>query len=494
MAATGRPRHMIVFYNPRSLSDGRRRLPLSLLSLVRMFDDDCAIVDGNVEQAPVDKIKELFRQSSTENYLAVSVMPGPQLVNAIQDTRAIKNAEPDVTTIWGGYFPSIHPRVTLTADYVDYVVSGQGELTFKELHQALEAGDSVEGIPGISYRRNGTVQQSSPRSLRDVNSFRSLPYHLVDVEKYVVPTYLGSRTLCHVTSAGCYADCNFCGINLVYDWRWIPEEAERTITVARYFKEQYGMNAIEFFDAHFFPSESRTVAIADGLKPLNIAWWGESRIDSLLRYRDSSWKKIRESGCSMIFFGAESGCDEVLQQMDKQQSVEQTFALVRKCKEHGIVPELSFVLGNPVNPEKDVNETIRFIYRVKEFYPQVEILIFIYTPVPQPGMYDQAVADGFEFPDTLDAWASERWLKFGMHKEPSTPWLSRALWKRIRDFETVIHAYYPTATDLRLSPRVRNLLRAMGSWRYKLRFYHYPYELRAVQRAVDYRQPEVEGF
>ncbi len=485
---------MIVFYNPRSLSGGRRRLPLSLLSLVRMFDGDCAIVDANVEPAPVEKIKTLFRQSSTQNYLAVSVMPGPQLVNAIQDSRAIKNASPDVTTVWGGYFPSIHPHVTLTADYVDYVVSGQGEVTFRELHQALAAGESVEGIPGIAYRKDGTVRQNSPRSLRNVNSFRSLPYHLVDVEKYVVPTYLGSRTLCHVTSAGCYADCNFCGINLVYDWRWIPEEAERTINVARYFKEKYGMNAIEFFDAHFFPSESRTVAIADGLKPLDIVWWGESRIDSLLKYRESSWKKIKQSGCSMIFFGAESGCDEVLQQMDKQQSVEQTFELVRKCKEHGIVPELSFVLGNPVNPEKDVNETIRFIYRVKEFYPEVEILIFIYTPVPQPGMYDQAVADGFEFPDTLEAWTSERWLKFGMHKEPSTPWLSGSLWNRIRDFETVIHAYYPTATDLRLSRGVRNLLRLMGSWRYKLRFYHYPYELRAVQRMVDYRQPEVEGF
>ena len=485
---------MIVFYNPRSLSDGRRRLPLSLLSIARMFDGDCAIVDANIEDGPVGKISTLFRESSTRNYLALSTMPGPQLVNAIRDSRAIKDAQPDVTTVWGGYFPSIHPRVTLTGDHVDYVVSGQGELTFKELHEALEKGDSPDGIAGVSYRSNGSIRQNESRRLTNVNAFPDLPYHLVDVEKYVVPTYLGSRTLCHITSAGCYANCNFCGINLVYDWRWIPEAAERTVRLARYFKETYRMNAIEFFDAHFFASEARTVAIAEGLEPLNIVWWGESRIDSLLKYRDSSWRKIRESGCSMIFFGAESGCDEVLEQMDKEQSTEQTFALVRKCKEHGIVPELSFVLGNPVNPERDVNDSIRFIYRVKEYYPEVEILIFIYTPVPQPGMYDEAVADGFQFPNTLDDWASERWLKFGMHKEPSTPWLSKALWTRIRDFETVIHAYYPTATDLKLSGSVRNLLRLMGSWRYKLRFYHYPYELRALQRLVAYRQPEVEGF
>src|SRR5690606_34725874 len=97
-----------------------------------------------------------------------------------------------------------------------------------------------------------------------------LPYELVDMHRYAVPTYLGSRTLCHVSSAGCYADCNFCGINMVYEWRWMPEDAARTIAVAERFKREYGMNALEFFDAHVFPSERRTMAIAEGLEPLGI--------------------------------------------------------------------------------------------------------------------------------------------------------------------------------------------------------------------------------
>jgi hypothetical protein len=74
------------------------------------------------------------------------------------------------------------------------------------------------------------------------------------------------------------------------------------------------------------------------------------------------------------------------------------------------------------------------------------------------------------------------------------PWLNPALRRRVRDFERVLNAYYPTSTDARLTGRWRALLRGVSAWRYRARIYDFPLELRALQRLVRYQRPETSGF
>ncbi len=66
--------------------------------------------------------------------------------------------------------------------------------------------------------------------------------------------------------------------------------------------------------------------------------------------------------------------------------------------------------------------------------------------------------------------------------------------RRIRNFERVLNAFYPTVTDRRLTPVRRALLRAVSGWRYALRVYAAPYELRVMQRLMRYQRPETTGF
>jgi hypothetical protein len=66
--------------------------------------------------------------------------------------------------------------------------------------------------------------------------------------------------------------------------------------------------------------------------------------------------------------------------------------------------------------------------------------------------------------------------------------------KRVRNFERVLNAFYPTVTDPKLTPARRALLRAVSTWRYALRIYAAPYELRVMQRLMHYQRPETTGF
>jgi hypothetical protein len=74
------------------------------------------------------------------------------------------------------------------------------------------------------------------------------------------------------------------------------------------------------------------------------------------------------------------------------------------------------------------------------------------------------------------------------------PWIHDPLRKRIREFEWVLNARYPTSTDLGITPLRRRVLRAASAIRYRTGFYTNPLELRALQRLLPYRRPETSGF
>jgi hypothetical protein len=247
----------------------------------------------------------------------------------------------------------------------------------------------------------------------------------------------------------------------------------------------------------FFISEPRTVEFAERIAGLGLTWWALGRVDELMRYSDATWQKMKASGLKMIFSGAESGSDEVLKRMNKggKSTAHLTVELARRMKSYGIVPEFSFVLGNPPDPVEDIETTIAFIRRLKAINPATEVILYIYTPVPLEGtLYDEARAMGFKFPDTLDEWVSGDWRHFALRRDPSTPWLNPQIKKRVRDFERVLNAYYPTVTDSRLTGLKRAALKSLGAWRYHARVYSYPLELRAFHRFFQYQRPETTGF
>jgi hypothetical protein len=109
-------------------------------------------------------------------------------------------------------------------------------------------------------------------------------------------------------------------------------------------------------------------------------------------------------------------------------------------------------------------------------------------------MYNSARQAGFAFPETLDDWASPEWQQLSMRRGDGIPWIDGAVRRRVRNFERVINAFYPTTTDPRLTGWRRAILKAASAWRYKLECYGAPYELRALHRLVRYQRPETTGF
>src|SRR5437016_4424609 len=491
---------MIVLVYPKS-ANWKQRIPLSLMSLASVLEHryPYQIVDGNFEP---DLEETLVRTISETNakYLAVSVMPGPQLLQAIPLTRSLKERFPGLHIIWGGYFPSLHARTVLESGFVDFVIRGQGELSFLELVEALEASASYDHIPGLSFRREKEIVHNPKRPVTDPNALPPIPYHRVDLDRYIGQTYLGTRTMSYHSSFGCPFLCGFCAVAAIYKSRWIGKDAGAVVDEILWFKHEHGVNAVEFVDNNFFVAEERTVEIASGLRGHGITWWGEARPDTLMLYSDATWRTMRESGCKMIFFGAESSSQETLDLMDKggKQTPDMVLELAQRAKSFDIIPEFSFVLGTPSDDvDGQIERDIHYIRRIKQINPRSEIVIYVFSPVffDDTELLQKSQEFGFAFPRRLLEWLEPQWTSFDMRKQPLTPWLKPRHFEQIFNFERVLNARFPTVSDIKLKRWQTHTLKTLGAWRYKLGFYVAPWEIRFVaNRLFRYRQPEIEGF
>ena len=233
---------------------------------------------------------------------------------------------------------------------------------------------------------------------------------------------------------------------------------------------------------------------AERFTPLGLRWWCEARIDAVLRFSDDTLEKLRLAGLAMVFFGAESGSDEILRQMKKNLTSDQTLALAERLSRFGITPEFSFVVGNPADPAGDARDTIAFVRKIKKLNPDAEIILQHYSPTPQRQRMYGDVEDRVEFPTTLEEWATPTWLDFVNKTDPRVPWTTNRIKRRIDNFELVVSSRWPTAQDILLPGWGRSLLRALSAWRYRFGVYDFPVELRFAQRMVQLRKPQFESL
>jgi anaerobic magnesium-protoporphyrin IX monomethyl ester cyclase len=497
----------ILLFNPRS-ANNKYRIPNSILNIAASVEGkyEWVIIDGNCEADPLKKI-ESYLSTGEYKYLGFTVMPGPQLRQAINAAKAVKQKYPYTKMIWGGYFPSNQPESVLCSTYVDFIINGPGDHAFPALIDALETGQPYEFIKNLIYLApDGRVAKTAKEDLIDQDSLPPLPYDRLNdfypITKFLGKTYLGEKTMAYHSSIGCPFTCSFCAVVPIYEARWKAKSAQQVYNDVKYIKDKWGATAIEFHDNNFFVSEKRAVEFSRLIEPENMTWWGMARIDTMSKFKDSSLEAIRRGGCKIIFFGAESGNNAVLEQMDKggTQTGDQIIEFAERLKKFDIIPEYSFVLGTPApTPEQvmgQIDFEIDFIKKVKAVNPRTEIIIYTYSPVPTEGseMYKQVLESGFKFPQTLEDWISPAWESFDLRKNPLTPWLTPEMIDKIRNFETVLNGVYPTVTDIRLNYLKRTAIKMVAGLRYKINLYNYPYEIKLLQKVWRYRQPEIQGF
>ena len=500
---TDMPRVLLI--NPTITSHRHARFPLAIMSLSAALDGkyESTIIDGNVDRNYISTALRAIAGGSV-SAIGVTVMGGPQLCSAIAVSKAIREKLPGVPIVWGGAFPTVVPDAALNAPYVDYVVRAQGEDTFVELLQALSEHrpEALDSIPGLSWKLRGQAVHNKDRKFSSASLNRMLPYDkLENPRQYLTNTYLGRRTIGYQAALGCRYRCTFCGVASMFRGKMALPPAERLDQDLTFMRDRFGVDAIQFYDHNFFDREVDMVPLLEVLAKFQMQWWCFARSDALVNLSERSWALVKKSRLRMDYIGAESPSDWLLHDIRKGTSKDQTLEAVEKCRAHGVIPELSFMLAPPQDPEGETEKTFDFIRMIKRIHPQTEVMIYIYTPLPrrQDERNPTAVRMANElrdcegrpvvFPRTADEWAEPQWVDYWCHQ--SAPWLSERLRRRIVDFTTVLGCRYPTVMDIRASAWGKSALRALASWRYRFQRYNDPWELRVSRKLIRHWDPRV---
>jgi len=511
----------VILVNPKMCRPTAIRLPLSLLALAAVLEGkyDYELVDGNVDPDPHHTILQALA-ARPDALLGVSVMPGPQVATAIKVSQTVREASQNVPIVWGGYFPTMYPDSSLNAAYVDYLVRGQGEDTILELLERLpEAGrpkdvlnsacepGAVRDIAGLSWKDEGAIQHNRDRRFASPNSYPSMPYDRAgDVGRYLRPSFMGGRTGVHQAAIGCRYTCEFCGVVTMFNGSTRLQSAERLLDASTTLRERYGATAMQFYDNNFFDTEESSVPLLEALDQAQMPWWCYARADTLANFSAKTWDLIRRSRLAMTYIGAEAASDEILKKMRKGSRVEHTFEVARRCFENDVIPEFSFVLGGPEDPEGEIEKTLSFIKRLKAVHPRCEVVLYFYSPTPRRESFNEETKSaglrlpvmehygpsGPELPTTPEEWTQPRWISYVCHQD--APWLTEKMRRRVRDFALVLGCRYPTVQDYQAPVWRRKALKTLSGWRFRTGLYNNPWELRLARKVLPLRQPQQESL
>ena len=369
----------------------------------------------------------------------------------------------------------------------------------------LARGDhaALGAIHGLSWRNDGVVTSNPNRAFAREHLAPALRYdRLPDPRAYLVKTFLGQRTAAHQAALGCRFRCTFCGVAAMFAGRTALPPAERLDRDLAVLTRQIGADSVQFYDHNFFDREEEMVPLLEVMARYDMPWWCYARSDALVNLSAASWRLVRKSRLRMAYIGAETPNDRLLKSIRKGTRSDQTLEAAEMCRRNGVIPELSFMVAPPEDPEGETERTFEFIRRVKRVNPDAEIIVYIYTPLPADRVPDSQRLNlaplldehgaPVVFPKTPEEWTERRWVDYACHAD--APWLGDRLRRRIADFVTVLRCRFPTVQDTRAPRWGKAALRGLATWRYSLKRYDWPWELEASQRLIGLLDPRATSI
>lgn len=316
----------------------------------------------------------------------------PYVPEVSRAVRVARQAAPQAVIVLGG------PHVTFTAEEtlqmmpeVDVVVRGEGDQIIVGLVRALNEGDGLESVPGISFRQNSQVMETPPPPPLDVTTLPMPAFHLLPMDRYRWPT-LGGPFFTIIASRGCPFKCTFCSEWPFWRDGWRPHDPEMIVEQLDVLVNRYGRKNIWFGDDCFNVDRDHVAAICEGIlqRGIDVNWYYQGRADLLVKYKDLL-PLIRRAGNRMVQIGIEASNDEQRNELNKQLRTETVKEAVRLLRQNDIVCQGMMIVGLPTDSPHTFEQKVRLIKQLDVDFP----VFTMYTLFPGTPAYEEAVAKGW---------------------------------------------------------------------------------------------------
>ncbi len=384
----------IELYGPIKIAAGRY-FPLGLgyiAAVLKREGHDVVIIDPEAQGLDYPGIRRAIRDFKPD--VAGLSAATPSFEQACRIARIAREEGVSDIILGGAHASSVPSLVLEKCPDINLVAIGEGEGIMSDLCK----GRPLDEIEGIAYRKDGEIRFTKPREfIADVDSLPFPARELVDLGLYRPNTYvdMGKRSATLITSRGCPSRCIFCASHKTLGRRFRVHSPGYVISEMEHLMEKYNIEHFIFNDDTFTVNRKRVLEICSLItsRKMKVNWYCFARVDTLDRELLSVMMK---AGCSSIGLGIESGDAEVLKNLKKGITLEQSRRAMKICNEAGIETYAFFILGSPGESLASMRRTINF---AKELKPT---LAFFNMMVPYPGT--EVFSSLNLNPDSIDNW------------------------------------------------------------------------------------------
>ena len=314
----------------------------------------------------------------------------PTIKLAYRAARAVKAVDRDVKVVIGGVHATfMWHEVLESCPAIDYVILGEGEESMLKLVEALEKSEKPSHITGLAFRNeDGTPVSTGHWKPVNLDELPPPARHLLPMDRY---TFFDkpARVVHVMASRGCPYGCIFCSTSYFFGRRVRFRNVNKVLDEIAECMDKYRTNVFVFTDDEFTINKRWINSFLNGLRErdLDITWTCGSRVDSV---DERLLAKMRSRGCTTIYFGVESGSQEILNKIGKRITIEQVRKAFDIVKRVGITAVATFIFGFPWETIRDMKQTLKFALKLDPDYAQ-----FTYaTPYPGTPLYDYAKKKG----------------------------------------------------------------------------------------------------
>ena len=357
------------------------------------------LIDAPAWDWNLENVKEDVKKFKPDLIVAESNFQS--LTNDVEVAKGIKT-EMDAVSVVVGPPTSQFPERILN-EGIDIAARFEYDFTVRDIAKVVEDGKNFKGINGISYKENGKIIHNPNRTFSTSEELDEIPFvSKIYKEHLSIKDYFLGHTLYPMvqifTGRGCPNQCTFCSwpktlMGRKYRVRSIGNVVDEFEYIT---KELPEVKEIFIEDDTFTINKRRIKEICEEIKKgrLDMTWSCNARAD--LDYE--TMKAMKEVGCRLLDVGYESGSDEILKNIRKGITTDDSRRFTKDAKRAGLMILADFIFGMPGETKESAEQTIRF---AKEVKPNI-VQFAVATPIPGTEFYEWVKENGFMLVDDLE--------------------------------------------------------------------------------------------
>ncbi|MGD2091281.1 MAG: radical SAM protein [Candidatus Aminicenantes bacterium] len=291
---------------------------------------------------------------------------------------ADKIREMGILVIMGGPHPTFLTEEALR--HADFVIRGEGEDPLMAFIDEWEKSGDFSTVPALSYKKNGNVIHNPTMEVTpDMDNIPFPDFSLFQGKNKILAQ--GSVVPIQ-TSRGCPFHCTFCAVTPMFGKRYRFRSIENVLKELRQYRK--GNHFIFFYDDNFTANPKHTKELLAAMieEKLTFKWSTQVRVDAA---KDPELiKMMKKAGCHTVFIGFESVNPDSLNELKKNQEVEDIVKAIKIFRKHHIHIHGMFILGLDQDNWKTVKKTVRFAKK----HRLTSVQFMIMTPLPGSELYD----------------------------------------------------------------------------------------------------------